>query len=178
MNGKLIRSYIETPIGQLTLLTADDDSVRLLEFTENRYRTESHILRHAQNMELMDGHPPRQISKSLKAYFEGEVEQLSKLDPVANGTDFQIKVWAALRRIPAGEIWSYAQLAEAVGSPKAFRAVGSANGANPISIIVPCHRVIASGGKLGGYGGGLDRKRWLLAHEASYCGRELALRTT
>jgi methylated-DNA-[protein]-cysteine S-methyltransferase len=82
------------------------------------------------------------------------------------GTDFQRSVWKALRDIPAGETRSYGQLAAAIGIPKAVRAVGLANGANPVGVIVPCHRVIGSGGKLTGYAGGLERKRWLLAHEA------------
>jgi methylated-DNA-[protein]-cysteine S-methyltransferase len=86
------------------------------------------------------------------------------------GTTFQVRVWAALRTIPYGETASYAEVAEAIGSPGAFRAVGAANGQNPIPIVVPCHRVIGAQGALVGYGGGLDAKRWLLSHEAAHTG--------
>jgi methylated-DNA-[protein]-cysteine S-methyltransferase len=84
-----------------------------------------------------------------------------------DGTPFQEKVWSRLRKIPAGATLSYAQLARAVGKPSAVRAVAGANARNPVSVVVPCHRVIASDGKLAGYGGGIPRKRWLLAHEGA-----------
>ena len=89
------------------------------------------------------------------------------------GTPFQRRVWDELRRIPFGETISYAELARRVGQPGAARAVGSANGRNPIGLIIPCHRVIAADGGLGGYGAGLDRKRWLLRHEAEAAGQEI-----
>lgn len=101
----------------------------------------------------------------LAQYFAGERSSFD-LDLQPTGTDFQQAVWAALREIPFGETRSYGQIAAAVGRPKAARAVGSANNRNPIAVIVPCHRVIGSGGALVGYAGGLERKTWLLAHEA------------
>ena len=105
-----------------------------------------------------------QAEKELKEYFAGErVEFEVALD--AAGTEFQCAVWMALRAIPFGEVVSYQHIAEQIDNPKAVRAVGLANGANPISIIVPCHRVIGASGKLTGYGGGLERKRTLLVHE-------------
>ena len=111
--------------------------------------------------------PFSKVRKQLSEYFAGR-RQTFDLDLSMPGTDFQQAVWAELRRIPYGETIAYAELARRVGNPAASRAVGSANGRNPIPIIVPCHRVIASGGKLGGFGGGLDTKKWLLAHEASF----------
>src|SRR5262245_42625367 len=111
---------------------------------------------------------PDGILDRLRRYFDGDVHAIDDV-PVRfdRGTPFQHEVWNALRTIPVGETISYAELAERVGRPTAFRAVGSANGQNPVGVVVPCHRVIASDGTLGGYAGGLDRKRWLLAHEGS-----------
>jgi methylated-DNA-[protein]-cysteine S-methyltransferase len=106
-------------------------------------------------------------SVAVEHYVGGDLAALDDLVVHTGGTDFQRAVWAALRTIPIGETWSYGQLAAAVGRGGAMRAVGSANGANPVSVIVPCHRVVRSDGSLGGYGGGLDRKSWLLAHEGA-----------
>jgi methylated-DNA-[protein]-cysteine S-methyltransferase len=105
-----------------------------------------------------------EVASQLAAYFAGGLTEFD-LPLELNGTDFQLRVWEGLRQIPFGETWSYAQLAEKVGNSKACRAVGLANGRNPIGIIVPCHRVIGADGTLTGYGGGLDRKAWLLEHE-------------
>ena len=110
---------------------------------------------------------PREIRRALEAYFDGELHALESLAVEAEGTAFQKKVWAALWRIPVGRTWSYGELARRIGQPGAARAVGAANGANPISLAIPCHRVIATGGGLGGYGGGLERKRWLRRHEGA-----------
>jgi methylated-DNA-[protein]-cysteine S-methyltransferase len=98
-------------------------------------------------------------------YFNGEIGALDTIPVDLNGTPFQKNVWQALRRIPGGTTISYGELAKRIGEPAAVRAVGAANGANPIALIVPCHRVIGSNGRLTGYGGGLDRKQWLLEHE-------------
>jgi methylated-DNA-[protein]-cysteine S-methyltransferase len=105
------------------------------------------------------------VTAALDRYFAGEIGVLDTIPVELNGTPFQKKAWQALRRIPAGSTISYAELAKRIGEPAAVRAVGSANGANPVAVIVPCHRVIGSNGTLTGYGGGLDRKQWLLAHE-------------
>lgn len=114
-----------------------------------------------------DAHPLlAEAARQLYAYFRGELRVFDLPLDLA-GTEFQQRVWSALRRIPYGETCSYAALAREIGSPGAFRAVGAANGANPVAIIVPCHRVIASDGTLCGFGGGLDRKRYLLELEAS-----------
>jgi methylated-DNA-[protein]-cysteine S-methyltransferase len=105
------------------------------------------------------------ITTVLQRYFDGDLAALDGIEVELHGTPFQKNVWQALRRIPAGTTISYSELARRVGDPAAVRAVGTANGANPVAVIVPCHRVIGSNGSLTGYGGGLDRKQWLLAHE-------------
>jgi methylated-DNA-[protein]-cysteine S-methyltransferase len=105
------------------------------------------------------------IGSALAAYFGGDLGALGAVAVDPDGTPFQRRVWAALRTIPAGETRSYGELARRIGHPSASRAVGAANGANPIWVVVPCHRVIGASGALTGYAGGLDVKRWLLAHE-------------
>ncbi len=108
---------------------------------------------------------PDSIRAPIQAYFEGDLAALARVLVETGGTAFQRKVWAALRRIPAGTTATYGQLAAAIGNANASRAVGMANGSNPVAIVVPCHRVIGAGGGLTGYAGGTDRKRWLLTHE-------------
>lgn len=109
--------------------------------------------------------PLPSVGTVLRRYFAGQLDVLDTLAVELHGTPFQKQVWQALRKIPCGTTISYADLARRIGNPSAVRAVGTANGANPVAVIVPCHRVIGSDGSLTGYGGGLDRKRWLLAHE-------------
>ena len=103
--------------------------------------------------------------RQLREYFEGQ-RWTFELPLAPHGTPFQLRVWEALRRIPVGRTISYGELATAIGASSASRAVGAANGRNPLSIVVPCHRVVGAGGRLTGYGGGLERKRWLLEHES------------
>jgi methylated-DNA-[protein]-cysteine S-methyltransferase len=109
--------------------------------------------------------PLDSLGAKIQWYFGGDLAVLDTIAVELNGTPFQKTVWTALRRIPCGSTISYAELARRIGDPRAVRAVGTANGANPVAVIVPCHRVIGADGSLTGYGGGLDRKRWLLAHE-------------
>ena len=109
--------------------------------------------------------PLPEIGAILTRYFDGETTAIDAIPVELNGTPFQKTVWTALRRIPCGTTNSYAELARRIGEPAAVRAVGTANGANPVALVVPCHRVIGSNGSLTGYGGGLDRKQWLLTHE-------------
>ena len=116
------------------------------------------------------------IVDALERYFDGDVTSIDEIPVRATGSAFQQRVWDALRTIPAGETVSYAQLAATVGAPKASRAVGRANATNPVGIVVPCHRVVRADGALGGYGGGVERKRWLLAHERAHAPRPGALR--
>jgi methylated-DNA-[protein]-cysteine S-methyltransferase len=105
------------------------------------------------------------VAAVLTRYFQGDTGAIDAIAVELNGTAFQKRVWTALRRIPCGRTISYAELAKRIGEPSAVRAVGAANGANPVAVVVPCHRVIGSNGTLTGYGGGLDRKHWLLSHE-------------
>jgi methylated-DNA-[protein]-cysteine S-methyltransferase len=120
-----------------------------------------------------DAPPPRlkplikAVNRELTAYFEGAPTDFASLTLDSRGTSFQLRVWQELRRIPCGQTISYKELAQRVGSTKGFRAVGQANAVNPIPLIIPCHRVIAADGSLGGYSSGLDRKRWLLRHEGA-----------
>lgn len=114
---------------------------------------------------LGDGAAPASLTQALEAYFEGRIDALAGLEVATGGTPFQRRVWMALRAIPAGRTISYGKLAATLGVASASRAAGSANGANPIAIVVPCHRVIGANGTLTGYAGGLSRKRWLLDHE-------------
>jgi methylated-DNA-[protein]-cysteine S-methyltransferase len=108
------------------------------------------------------------IADELRSYLRGDLAALDRIPVSPRGTAFQLRVWAALRTIPPGQAWTYARLATEVGDPKAVRAVGAANGRNPVALVIPCHRVIASDGTLHGYGGGLERKAWLLMHEGAY----------
>ncbi len=112
-------------------------------------------------------HSSRPLNESSSAYFTGVPTDFAALTLDPQGTPFQLRVWQELRRIPWGQTISYGELARRVGNPKASRAVGQANAVNPIPLIIPCHRVIAADGSLGGYSSGLDRKRWLLRHEGA-----------
>jgi methylated-DNA-[protein]-cysteine S-methyltransferase len=154
----------QSPIGDLLLL-ADDDGLRGLYLPDPRYAPPE-IGRRAD-------HPVLAAAREqLSAYFAGALERFD-LPLAAEGTPFQLHVWEALRAIDYGETISYRELAERIGDPRAVRAVGLANGRNPLAIVVPCHRVIGADGSLVGYGGGLERKRWLLEHEAVVTGRRL-----
>lgn len=153
---------LPSPIGPLTLV-ADGGQLTGLYMHEQRHRPAEHRFGRP-------GDPAHQpfasAAAQLTAYFAGKLTQFD-LPLAPAGTEFQRRVWSALRLIPYGQTWSYAQLAREVGSVTASRAVGLANGKNPIALIIPCHRVIGSDGSLTGYGGGLDRKRFLLDLETS-----------
>lgn len=157
-----------SPLGEILLVTDADGAVRALDFHDHEARMHRLLARHYPRFRLTDGAAPLVVRAALDAYFAGEVSALDQVEVRTGGTDFQRTVWAALRAIPAGQTFSYARLAQAVGRPSAVRAVGLANGANPVSLITPCHRVIGADGSLTGYAGGLERKTWLLAHEALY----------
>jgi methylated-DNA-[protein]-cysteine S-methyltransferase len=116
---------------------------------------------------LDDGQAPHAVRQALTAYFDGSLGALNAIPWSTGGTAFQNQVWRALIDIPAGETSTYAALAARIGRPAAVRAVGAANGANPLAVLVPCHRLIGADGSLTGYGGGLERKAWLLAHEGA-----------
>lgn len=157
---------VSTPVGDVLLVTDGEGAVRALDFAGYEARMTRLLARHAPGAALVEGRAPEALRRAVEAYFAGDVRALDGLTVKTGGTAFQRSVWAALRAIPAGETRSYGQLAAAIGSPKAVRAAGLANGQNPIAVIVPCHRVIGANGTLTGYAGGLERKRWLLAHEA------------
>jgi O-6-methylguanine DNA methyltransferase len=127
---------------------------------------------------LVDARQESHAATALRAYFAGELDAIDALATMPLGTAFQRKVWAALRGIPAGETRSYGQLAAQLGNPKAMRAVGLANGQNPIGIVVPCHRVVGANGSLTGYAGGLSRKEWLLKHESRWSAARFRLRSS
>lgn len=156
-----------TPVGDMLIVTDGDGAVRALDFADYDPRMRRLLARHAPGATLAPGHAPEAVRRAIVAYFDGDVRALDALPVKTNGTAFQSEVWAALRAIPVGETRSYGQLAAAIGRPNAVRAVGLANGSNPVGVIVPCHRVIGANGTLTGYAGGLERKRWLLAHEAA-----------
>ncbi|MFD7936226.1 methylated-DNA--[protein]-cysteine S-methyltransferase [Streptomyces sp. NPDC059755] len=150
-------TIVDSPYGPLTLV-ADDGVLCGLYMTEQRHRPPE------ENFGPRDDTLFGDAEEQLEAYFAGELKEFS-LEIRLHGTPFQRSVWDGLRKIPYGETRTYGELAEALGNPTASRAVGLANGRNPIGIIVPCHRVIGAGGGLTGYGGGLDRKRRLLDFE-------------
>lgn len=157
---------IETPIGNMTLI-ARDGVVLLLEFTDAEERVDREMKARFGDVELQAASNPFGISDAVRSYFAGDLHALDQLLTDGGGTAFENRVWAELRRIPVGTTISYGELAQRVGSPNGMRAVGLANGKNPIAIAVPCHRVIGKDGNLTGYGGGLHRKEWLLRHEGA-----------
>ena len=160
-----------SPIGIMLLAWDAEQSLRVLDFSDYEPRMHKLLRAHYGTTELIEAAVPAPISEPLERYFAGDVAAINAIAVATGGTDFQKSVWTALRTIPAGATESYGQLAQRLGCPKAVRAVGGANGANPVGIVVPCHRVIGSNGTLTGYGGGLDRKRWLLAHETRHAGQ-------
>jgi methylated-DNA-[protein]-cysteine S-methyltransferase len=151
-------TMIESPVGML-LLAADAAGLRVLSFESSKRATP------VQPEWREDRAPFVEAIRQLRAYFHGELREFD-LPLAPEGTEFQLRVWDSLRTIPYGETISYGQLAQKIGNPKAVRAVGLANGCNPIPIIIPCHRVIGSDGGLTGFGGGLSNKRKLLALES------------
>jgi methylated-DNA-[protein]-cysteine S-methyltransferase len=154
-----------SPIGIL-LLVWQRDTLRALHFEDGVEQPFRRLLRWQFGVDELPCAPaPAEIRDSIEAYFQGEIAALDRVPVQTNGTPFQQQTWTALRRIPAGSTISYGELATRIGRSRASRAVGLANGSNPVAIVVPCHRVIGANGALTGYGGGLDRKRWLLAHE-------------
>lgn len=167
---------METPLGHVTLF-ARGAALAGLEFSDRAARVSGlnrHLERALGGFTARPHDDPAGAATRLRAYFAGDLDALDRQPVEFHGTPFQIRVWQALRDIPRGRTESYGALAARVRSPNAQRAVGAANGRNPIALFVPCHRVIASDGTLHGYGGGLDRKAWLLTHEGAWSG-ELAL---
>jgi methylated-DNA-[protein]-cysteine S-methyltransferase len=156
-----------TPIGRMLVLTDDDQRLRAVDWEDHEQRMRLLLRRQYRSTDirlLVSGHESC-AKRALDAYFEGKIDAIDELSTATGGTAFQRQVWIALRHIPSGTTVSYGALATRLGRPTASRAVGLANGANPIAIVNPCHRVIGANASLTGYGGGLERKRWLLLHE-------------
>jgi methylated-DNA-[protein]-cysteine S-methyltransferase len=156
---------LETPIGIALLVTDSDGILRALDWEDYELRMRGLLRLQYGNLVLRDGRSPRDVRAALSAYFNGDLASLGAIKWRVAGTPFQRKVWTALPAIPPGTTMSYGALAAQLGTPNAMRAVGHANGSNPLSVVVPCHRLIGANGSLVKYGGGLERKRWLLEHE-------------
>ncbi len=158
-----------TPIG--TALTVTDEEAQLRALDWEDYAPRMHRLLRLQygSVRLEPKREASSTRRVVEAYFAGDLTAIDSLPVKTGGTPFQRSVWAALRAIPTGKTTTYGRIAAGISRPKAVRAVGMANGANPISIVVPCHRVIGADATLTGYGGGLKRKRWLLQHEGVDC---------
>ena len=159
---------IPSPVGPLLMIADQSGVVCVLEFHDMSDRWRPVIARRFADATMKEEPGAFGHAATLARYFDGDIEAIDSIATDGQGTEFQRTVWTALRTIPAGKTLSYGALAKQIGKPAAMRAVGLANGANPIAIVVPCHRVIGSDGSLTGYGGGLERKRWLLAHEAGH----------
>ncbi len=159
---RLAIDHLDTPIGRFAIVVDALGRLRAAGFTEGHARMEREL-----GSVLERARDPNGLTSALRRYFGGDLSALDGLPVAAAGTPFQNSVWAALREIPCGEMRSYADIARRIGKPAAVRAVGLANGSNPVGVVVPCHRVIGSNGALTGYGGGIERKRWLLEHEAA-----------
>jgi methylated-DNA-[protein]-cysteine S-methyltransferase len=159
-----------TPTGRMLIVTDDAQRVRAAEWEDKAGRMRRLLRLHYgdSGFQLLEARIDSRARLALEAYFAGHLEAIEEVRTATRGTAFQRQVWSALRDIPAGTTLSYSQLAAKIGRPAAVRAVAGANGANPIAVIVPCHRVIGANGSLTGFGGGLERKRWLLAHENRY----------
>jgi methylated-DNA-[protein]-cysteine S-methyltransferase len=157
-----------SPIGEILMAWDAEARLRVLDFREFEPRMRTLLRLHYGAVELMHSPAPAFLAEPIDRYFSGEMAAVDVIEVATGGTEFQKSVWTALRGIKPGERLSYGDLARRLGRQKAVRAVGGANGANPISVVVPCHRVIGAGGALTGYGGGLHRKVWLLNHEARY----------
>ncbi len=164
---RLVLDRMATPIGAALIVTDEAGYLRAFDWAD-RESSMTRLLRlHYGPLVPEPGTAPEDIKHRLRCYFEGDLGCLGAIEWRTAGTTFQRSVWSALTSIPPGETRSYGALAMRLGCPRSVRAVGLANGSNPISIVVPCHRVIGSDGSLTGYGGGIERKRWLLTHEGA-----------
>jgi methylated-DNA-[protein]-cysteine S-methyltransferase len=159
---------VKTPIGALLIVCDENGKLRAAEFHDHEDRMHRSLrLSSAPHggYDLRKARAPVSVSAPIEAYFAGDLNAIDAIEVATGGTPFQQKVWRALRKIMPGKTLTYGTLAHRIGADRAMRAVGAANGANPVSVIVPCHRLIGANGSLIRYGGGLERKRWLLQHE-------------
>ena len=166
----LLIDRMETPIGELLIVADRGGHLRAVDWTDYETRMLRLLRLHYgdNGFRLEPARNPSSLADAINSYFAGDLTAINTLPVQTAGTPFQREVWRALREIPCGITVSYAKLAERIGRPSAVRAVGLANGSNPIGIVVPCHRVIGANGSLTGYGGGIERKRWLLKHECEH----------
>lgn len=166
---QLLIDRIDTAIGEMILVADRGGNLRAIDWADHETRMNRLLQRHygRDGFILEPAKNPNGLSDTLRRYFAGDVAAIDAIPVATAGTAFQREVWKALRDIPAGTTCSYGELAERIGRPRAVRAVGLANGSNPVGIVVPCHRVIGANGSLTGYGGGMERKRWLLDHESA-----------
>jgi methylated-DNA-[protein]-cysteine S-methyltransferase len=157
-------SWLDSPVGRLRLIAADG---RLcgLSFPGRWTGLHRFLERRFGGITVESAPDAGEISECLRAYFDGDLARLEAVPLDPGGSPFQQRVWTALRDIAPGRTRSYSDLARAIGEPTAFRAVATANAQNPVAVVIPCHRVIHADGSLSGYGGGVERKRWLLQHE-------------
>jgi methylated-DNA-[protein]-cysteine S-methyltransferase len=160
---------LQTPIGELLIVADRAGNLRTIDWTDHEARMRQLLDRYygKGGYAIEAARDPGGLSRAMARYFKGDIGVIDTLPVETAGTPFQRSVWRQLRKIRSGKTISYATLAGRIGKPKAVRAAGLANGQNPISIVVPCHRVIGSDGSLTGYGGGLPRKKWLLEHEGA-----------
>jgi methylated-DNA-[protein]-cysteine S-methyltransferase len=164
----LAAARLATPTGEMLAVWHAGGALAALEWIDHEARLMTLLGRYQRHTTLTVAEAaPVHIAAALSHYFAGELAAIDRLAVDAGGTPFQKECWAALRRIPAGTTRSYAEQAASIGRPAATRAAGLANAANPVAIVVPCHRVVGADGSLTGYGGGIERKRWLLAHEGA-----------
>ena len=164
---RLAIDRLDTPIGVALLATDEEGYLRAFDWSDYEPRQLKLIARYNGDVAMREGAAPSKTREALTAYFDGELDALARIPWRTCGTAFQLSCWRALCDIPVGRTASYGEQAARIGRPRAVRAVGLANGSNPIGLVVPCHRVIGANGTLTGYGGGLHRKRWLLRHEGA-----------
>jgi methylated-DNA-[protein]-cysteine S-methyltransferase len=162
----LFLDRLSSPIGSIVLIS-DGESLRVLDFVDCEERMQRLLKLHYGTRPVVESRESSGIKRRVEAYFAGDLTSVDAIPVRTEGTPFQKQVWTELRTIAASTTLSYGELAKRIGRPNASRAVGLANGSNPIAIVVPCHRVIGSTGALTGYGGGVERKRWLLQHEGA-----------
>lgn len=155
---------IDSPLGTI-LLVVDDGRLCSLDYDDCEPRMLTLLQRRYGSVQLLPAVDPHGFSSRIRAYLTGDYRCLDDIPISTGGTAFQQQVWSALRTIPAGTVATYRELAEKVGRPTAYRAVGGTNARNPIAIVLPCHRVIGADSSLTGYAGGIERKAWLLQHE-------------
>jgi len=165
MSLSLVLALFPSPVGDIRLVSDADGGLRALDFDGHDDRMQRLLRLHYGEVDLSPGPAPAAVARALSAYFDGDLSALDAVPTTTGGTDFQRSVWAALRDIPPGETQGYGQLAARIGRPSASRAVGAANGANPVAVLIPCHRVIRGDGSIGGYAYGTGIKAELLARE-------------